>query len=135
MIFKRFLRQKAISDRSETESGGEESSEGTETPRPMKRVMSGRFPIKVNGTDVPDLRSPALPRPPPIPSRSHYRGLSQQNTALRRPGVMPLTIGNANERLRSNSESLLQATRDRSSDRSRRMGIVSKKAAEIVSIF
>ncbi|KAH7356731.1 RAM signaling pathway protein-domain-containing protein [Rhexocercosporidium sp. MPI-PUGE-AT-0058] len=131
---KRFLKQKAISDRSETESGGEESSEGTETPRPMKRVMSGRFPIKVNGTDVPDLRSPALPRPPPIPSRSHYRGLSQQNPALRRPGVMPLTIGNANERLRSNSESLLQATRDRSSDRSRRMGIVSKKAAELDTV-
>jgi len=125
---KRFLKQKAISDRSETESGGEESSEGTETPRPMKRVISGRFPIKVNGTDVPDLRSPALARPPPIPSRSHYRGLSQQNAALRRPGVMPLTIGSNNERLRSNSESLLQASRDRSSDRSRRMGIVSRKS-------
>jgi hypothetical protein len=131
---KRFLKQKAISDRSETESGGEESSEGTETPRPVKRVMSGRFPIKVNGTDMPDLRSPALPRPPPIPSRSHYRGLSQQNAALRRPGVMPLTIGSVNERLRSNSESLLQANRDRSSDRSRRMGIVSKKASELGTV-
>ncbi|KAI9054176.1 hypothetical protein LZ554_001347 [Drepanopeziza brunnea f. sp. 'monogermtubi'] len=131
---KRFLKQKVISDRSETESGGEESSEGTETPRPMKRVMSGRFPIKVNGSDVPDLRSPALPRPPPIPSRSHYRGLSQQNAALRRPGFLPLTIGSANERLRSNSESLLQANRDRSSDRSRRMGIVSKKSAELDTV-
>ncbi|KAK2625116.1 hypothetical protein QTJ16_005485 [Diplocarpon rosae] len=131
---KRFLRQKVISDRSETESGEEESSEGTETPRPVKRVMSGRFPIKVNGSDVPDIRSPALPRPPPIPSRSHYRGLSQQNAALRRPGVLPLTIGNANERLRSNSESLLQATRDRSTDRSRRMGIVSKKLAELDTV-
>jgi len=131
---KKFLRQKAISDRSETESGGEESSEGTETPRPIKRVMSGRFPIKVNGTEVPDLRSPALSRPPPIPSRSHYRGLSQQNAALRRPGVMPLTINNTNERLRSNSESLLQANRDRSADRSRRMGIVSKKSAELDTV-
>ncbi|RFU27798.1 hypothetical protein B7463_g8535, partial [Scytalidium lignicola] len=135
---KKFLKQKAISDRSETESGGEESSEGTETPRPLKRVTSGRFPIKVNGTDVPDLlRSPAFPRAPPIPSRSHYRGLSQQNAALRRPGVMPLTIGNANERLRSNSESLLQATRDRSdrlTDRSRRMGIVSRKLSELGTV-
>ncbi|KAF4632314.1 hypothetical protein G7Y89_g5812 [Cudoniella acicularis] len=129
---KRYLKQKAISDRSETESGGEESSEGTETPRPIKRVMSGRFPIKVNGTDVPDLRSPALPRPPPIPSRSHYRGLSQQNAALRRPGVMPLTIGSSNERVRSNSEGLLQAAR--SSDRSRRMGIVSRKASELGTV-
>ncbi len=134
---KRFLRQKAIADRSETESGGEESSEGTETPRPTKRVTSGRFPIKVNGAEVPDLRSPALPRPPPIPSRSHYRGLSQQNAAMRRPGVQPLTIGNTNERLRSNSESLMmQATpsRDRSTDRSRRMGIVSKKTSDLGTV-
>jgi Leucine-rich repeat (LRR) protein len=133
---KKFLKQKAISYRSETESGGEESSEGAETPRPLKRVMSGRFPIKVNGTDVPDLRSPALPRAPPIPSRSHYRGLSQQNAALRRPGVMPLTMGNSNERLRSNSESLLQASRERSDklDRSRRMGIVSKRPSELGTV-
>jgi hypothetical protein len=133
---KKFLKQKVIQDRSETESGGEESSEGTETPRPLKRVMSGRFPIKVNGTDIPDLRSPALPRPPPIPSRSHYRGLSQQNAALRRPGVQPLTIGNSNERLRSNSESLLQASQERTerSDRSRRMGIVSKKTPELGTV-
>lgn len=133
---KKFLKQKAISDRYETESGGEESSEGAETPRPLKRVTSGRFPIKVNGTDVPDLRSPAMSRPPPIPSRSHYRGLSQQNPALRRPGVMPLTTGNSNERLRSNSESLLQASRERPerSDRSRRMGIVSKKPSELGTV-
>lgn len=130
---KRFLKQKAMG-RPETESGGEESSEGTETPRPMKRVVSGRFPIKVDG--VPP--SPAQPRPPPIPSRSHQRGYSQQNAALRRPGVMPLTIGSTNERVRSNSEGLLQANRDRpdrsSSDRSRRMGIVSRKAAELGTV-
>lgn len=132
---KKFLKQKAIQDRSETESGGEESSEGTETPRPLKRVTSGRFPIKVNGTELPDLRSPAGARPPPpIPSRSHQRGLSQQNAALRRPGVMPLTIGNSNERMRSNSESLL-ATRERIGiDRSRRMGIVSKKPPDLGTV-
>lgn len=134
---KKFLRerQKAITDRSETESGGEESSEGTETPRPMKRVMSGRFPIKVNGVDVPDLRSPALQRPPPIPSRSHYRGLSQVNAAARRPGVMPLTIGSTNERVRSNSENTLSGSRVSTlSDRSRRMGIVSKKPSELDTV-
>lgn len=133
---KKFLRerQKAITDRSETESG-EESSEGAETPRPVKRVTSGRFPIKVNGIDVPDLRSPALQRPPPIPSRSHYRGLSQHNAAVRRPGVMPLTIGSTNERLRSNSENTLQAVRvSTSTDRSRRMGIVSKKPSELGTV-
>jgi len=128
---KRYLRQKAVQDRSETESGEEEFSEGTETPRPIKRVMSGRFPIRVNGSDMSDLRSPALPRPPPIPSRSHYRGLSQQNAALRRPNVAPLAINglSANERLRSNSENILQASRNSTAaDRSRRMGIVSKKS-------
>ena len=132
---KRFLKQKMMTDRSETESGGEESSEGFETPRPIKRVTSGRFPIKVNGTDLPDLRSPALARPPPIPSRSHYRGLSQQNAPPRRPGVLPLTKGMTNERLRSNSENLLQVSRDRApSDRSRRMGIVSRKASELGTV-
>ncbi|OBT65270.1 hypothetical protein VE03_04655 [Pseudogymnoascus sp. 23342-1-I1] len=131
---KRFLKQKLIMDRSETESGGEESSEGAETPRPLKRVTSGRFPIKVNGSDVPDSRSPALQRPPPIPSRSHYRGLSQQNAALRRPGIMPLTIGNANERVRSNSESLLQRDRAERADKSRRMGVVSKKPSDLTTV-
>jgi hypothetical protein len=137
---KLFLKQKAANDRSETESGGEESSEGTETPRLPRRVMSRRFPIKVNGTEVPDLRSPAFtPRPPPIPSRSHYRGLSQQNAALRRPGVMPLTIGSANERVRSNSDALvpnLGDPKDRVAGRSRRMGIVSmsKRAQELGTV-
>ncbi|OBT86362.1 hypothetical protein VE02_03804 [Pseudogymnoascus sp. 03VT05] len=130
---KKFFKQKLIMDRSETESGGEESSEGAETPRP-KRVTSGRFPIKVNGSDVPDSRSPALQRPPPIPSRSHYRGLSQQNAALRRPGIMPLTIGNSNERVRSNSESLLQRDRAERADRSRRMGVISKKPSDLTTV-
>ncbi|KAG6018277.1 hypothetical protein E4U43_005847 [Claviceps pusilla] len=132
-MIKKFLRHYAITGRMEGDITGDESSEGGAEPQrfPLKRVASGRFPIKVNGADVPDKRSPSGgPRPPPIPIRSHYRGLSQQNTAIRRPGVMPLTIGNVNERLRSNSETLLRA--DRGSDgRSRRMGIVSRKASEL----
>ncbi|KND94041.1 Leucine-rich repeat-containing protein sog2 [Tolypocladium ophioglossoides CBS 100239] len=128
---KKFLRQYAINGRIESETTGDESSEGADTPRfPLKRAASGRFPIKVNGADMPDMRPPnGGSRPPPIPSRSHYRGLSQQNTAIRRPGVMPLTIGNVNERLRSNSESLLRS--DRLDGRSRRMGIVSKKTSDL----
>jgi len=135
---KKFLKQKAASmnGRSDLDSPSEDPSEGTETPRPtIKRVFSGRFPIKVNGNELPDLRSPALPRPPPIPTRSHYRGLSQQNTAQRRPGVMPLTIGNPNERVRSNSETTIQtSSRERSESRSRRMGIVSKKPSELSTL-
>lgn len=133
---KRFLKQKTLEKYeriAEVENGGDDGSEGMETPRvPIKRVVSGRFPIRVNGVDAPDLRSPNIPRPPPIPSRSHARGLSQQNTAVRMPGVMPLTIGNPNERLRSNSEGLLQVARaERPSDRQRRMALASKKANEL----
>ncbi|KAI1083761.1 RAM signaling pathway protein-domain-containing protein [Whalleya microplaca] len=133
---KKYLKQRSqsITGRErDGENGGDELSEGTETPRmPIKRVVSGRFPIRVNGNDVSDPRSPAILRPPPIPSRSHARGLSQQNTSIRRPSVMPLTIGNPNERLRSNSETLLQVSRaERPSGRDRRMGIVSRKPSEL----
>ncbi|KAH6851127.1 RAM signaling pathway protein-domain-containing protein [Chaetomium sp. MPI-CAGE-AT-0009] len=126
-VIKKFLKQEASG---RADSPGDGASEGAETPRPtIKRVFSGRFPIKVNGSDITDVRSPALPRPPPIPSRSHYRGLSQQNTAQRRPAVMPLTIGNPNERVRSNSETIIQtSSRERSESRSRRMGMVSKRS-------
>ena len=112
--------------------GLDDSSDIIETPRPpLKRVASGRFPVRVNGNDVLDIRSPN-PRAPPIPSRSHARGLSQQNSAMRRPTVMPLTIGNPNERHRSHSESSFQTTRpDRPSERQRRMGMVSKRANEL----
>jgi hypothetical protein len=129
---KKYLRQHALAQagRTDTDTTGDESSEAGEAPRyPLKRVTSGRFPIKVNGADPPDARSPNLSRPPPIPTRSHYRGLSQQNTAIRRPSVMPLTIGNVNERLRSNSETGMRS--ERSESRNRRMGIVSRKASEL----
>ncbi|TRX89390.1 hypothetical protein FHL15_009688 [Xylaria flabelliformis] len=133
---KKYLRQYVQNQyerENNAENGGDDLSENIETPRiPIRRVTSGRFPIRVNGSDVVDARSPAVPRPPPIPSRSHYRGLSQQNTAIRRPGVMPLTIGNPNERVRSNSETVLQANRaERPSERNRRMGIMSRKPSEL----
>lgn len=132
---KKFLKQHAqsLSEReNNVDHGGDDMSENVETPRmPIKRVTSGRFPIRVNGSDVIDVRSPAIARPPPIPSRSHARGLSQQNT-IRRPGVMPLTIGNPNERVRSNSETVLQANRsERPQERNRRMGIMSRKTSEL----
>ncbi|KJZ80449.1 hypothetical protein HIM_00299 [Hirsutella minnesotensis 3608] len=128
---KRYMRQYAMNGRSESEITGDESSEGAETPRfPLKRAASGRFPIKVNGADVPDIRSPnSGTRPPPFPNRAHNRGLSQQSTAIRRPSVMPLTIGNVNERLRSNSETLLR--NERLDSRNRRLATASKKASEL----
>ncbi|KAL8827669.1 MAG: hypothetical protein Q9191_003045 [Dirinaria sp. TL-2023a] len=71
---------------------------------------------------------------PPIPAKSHYRVASGQNdlvlnAGLRRPGLAPLS--NGNERNRSNSESILQATRN---NRSKRMGIVTRKQSDLGTV-
>jgi hypothetical protein len=121
---KKYLKQYAL----EQAEAADDGSEGAETPRiPTKRNVSGRFPIKVNGSNLP---SPAVAgRPPLTTSRAHYRGLSQQgaSAASRRPGFLPLTMGSVGERGRSNSETLLQASR--ADGRSRRMA--SAKASQL----
>ena len=77
------------------------------------------------------MRSPGFAKPP-VPARSHYRVPSSQNNvlvqnaALRRPGLAPLSLGN--ERNRSNSESILQATQN---TRNKRMGMVPKKQTDL----
>lgn len=99
----------------------------------MKRNLSIRFPVKPNTSgseSASDARSAGFQRPP-IPTRSHYRVASGQNdslqaAALRRPGIAPLSI--ANERNRSNSEGVLQATQN---TRSKRMGMVTRKNADL----
>ncbi|KAL9596896.1 MAG: hypothetical protein Q9179_004460 [Wetmoreana sp. 5 TL-2023] len=109
---------------------GEGSSEGPlETPRPLMRNGSLRFPIKPNGNDhesASEARSPGFAKPP-IPARSHFRITSGQNnlmqkSGLHRPAPAPLNLGN--ERNRSNSESVLQGTQN---NRSKRMGMIKKK--------
>lgn len=128
---KEYLRRVALNGRAEVDAGGDESSEGAETPRfmPVRRAGGGRFPIRVNGSEVPDMRSPAAIRAPPIPTRSHYRGLSQTSTTMRRTSAMPLTIGNVNERMRSNSETGMPQSRpERPESRQRRMGVVPRKS-------
>ncbi|MBE3109591.1 MAG: hypothetical protein IMZ46_03600, partial [Acidobacteria bacterium] len=134
---KEYLRRVALNGRVETDAG-DESSEGAETPRllPARRVASGRFPIRVNGSEVPDMRSPAVMRPPPIPTRSHYRGLSQTSTTMRRTSAMPLTIGSVSERTRSNSETgVSQPRAERPESRNRRMGVVStKKSSDLATL-
>lgn len=95
--------------------------------------MSLRFPVKpsTSGSEsASDTRSPGLQKPP-IPTRSHFREASGQNefpptALLNRPGIAPLAIGN--ERNRSNSESILQATQN---TRSKRMGMVTRKYANL----
>ncbi|KAH0565846.1 hypothetical protein GP486_000769 [Trichoglossum hirsutum] len=130
---KRYLKQYV--EKPETgESGEESSSDGTaelaEPMRPMKRVASGRFPIKVtSGNNASnDSRSSVLQRPPPVPQRSHARILSQQSSAFRRPGLSALP--NGNERLRSNSESIL-ANR---ANRQKRMGIITRKTSDLGTV-
>ena len=127
---KKFLKVEAAA----RESGDGSSSDGVlDTPRPLRRNISLRFPVKISTSgseSASDMRSPGFARPS-IPTRSHYRvGSGQndvlQNAALRRPGLAPLSIGN--ERNRSNSESVLQATQD---TRSKRMGIVTRKNSDL----
>ncbi|MCJ1390463.1 RAM signaling network component [Xylographa bjoerkii] len=103
------------------------------TPRPLKRNSSLRFPVMPATSESESglpVRSPGFQKPA-IPARSHYRVASGQNSLLqsanaRRPGVTPLII--SNERNRSNSESVLQATRNK------RMGIVTRKTSDLGTV-
>ena len=111
---------------------GEEMSEGPmSTPKPAKRVASSRFPvIPSTGEGLGDMttRSPNQGRPPPIPTRSHFRVASGQSLhMMRRPGLAPL-ISSGNERNRSNSESVLQAS---AAARSKRMGMLRKEKSDL----
>ncbi|KAI9710200.1 MAG: hypothetical protein M1812_007472 [Candelaria pacifica] len=126
---KRYLKKEKALGRPDIESGGDSGEGLVQTPRPAKRVVSGRFPVRVNtgaSETNHDEQVLTVPKPPPIPSRSHYRIDSQETAALRRPGVTPLT--NGNERSRSNSESLLQATR------AKRMGMVTRKTSDLGTV-
>lgn len=115
----------------DVESGGEMGEGLLETPRPARRVTNARFPVVPrSGEGSVDLttRSPNQGKPPPIPTRSHFRVASGQNVHLmRRPGLAPV-IGNGNERNRSNSESVLQAS---AAARSKRMGMLRKERSDL----
>lgn len=109
-----------------------------ETPRPGRRATSSRFPV-IPSTGNADsgsegLRSsPIQGFPPPVPTRSHYRMTSgNQPLALRRPGLTPLTSHIGNERNRSNSESVLQASTVAA--RHKRMGMLRREKPDLDSI-
>ncbi|KAL3468323.1 RAM signaling pathway protein-domain-containing protein [Aspergillus heterothallicus] len=105
-------------------------SEGImDTPKPVKRGISSRFPvIPSTGDSVSDPKSPSLSRPPPIPLKSHYRIASGHGSAfhsgLQRPGPIP----GFNERNRSNSEGIIQAS---FATRSKRMGVITRKNTDL----
>lgn len=116
----------------DVESGGETSEGAVDTPKPQKRFMTSRFPVRPSISSSDGLneliqKSPAQSKPPPIPTRSHYRNVSGQNAnILRRPGLTPLI--NGNERNRSNSESVLQAS---AAARNKRMGLLRKEKPDM----
>jgi RAM signalling pathway protein len=130
---KRYLRETQPIVRSvKSELGTDFGESVLETPKPLKRVPSSRFPIRpsINGLDMAvetTAKSPSQSKPPPIPTRSHYRIASGQNgNGLRRPSVSPLV--SANDQNRSNSESFLQAS---AAARSKRMGILRKEKSDL----
>ena len=88
------------------------------------------MPATSGSESAPDLKSPGLYKPA-VPFRSHYRVTSGQKSALqnasfRRPGIAPLVIGN--DRNRSNSESILQATQN---TKAKRMGVMPGRTPEL----
>lgn len=111
-----------------------------DTPRPLRRNTSLRFPVvpTTNGIQsgsesAPDLRSPGLIKSPTT-AWAHHRLASGQNHAfqnpvLRRPGVAPLAVGN--ERNRSNSESVLQQTQNM---KNKRMGMVRSRNPDTLTM-
>ena len=130
---KRFLKElQPAAAPLDVESGGETSEGALDTPKPLKRIMSSRFPVipSISSSEgLSDLmtKSPGQSKPPPIPTRSHYRNTSGQNAnILRRPGLAPFI--NGNERNRSNSESVLQAS---AAARHKRMGLLKKEKPDM----
>ncbi|KAL9617178.1 MAG: hypothetical protein Q9160_008032 [Pyrenula sp. 1 TL-2023] len=122
---KKYLRElQPVMTPADQESGDESSESTVDTPKPLKRVLSGRFPVipstsSADGSSDLTIRSPNVARPPPIPMKSHYRQASGTTAnSLRRPGVTPVISPN-NERYRSNSESVIQAS---AAARSKRLG-------------
>jgi RAM signalling pathway protein len=130
---KRYLREtQPIATPVEPETGSEAGDSVLDTPKPLKRVPSSRFPVRpsMNGIDLtPEVtpKSPNQSKPPPIPTRSHYRIVSGQNgNTIRRPNISPLV--NGSEANRSNSESVLQAS---AAARSKRMGMMRKEKSDL----
>ena len=112
------------------------SEDQPNTPRPLMRDGSVRFPVKPSHSgseSASETPSPGYIKST-FPVRSHYRVVSGQNhipqaSALRRPGLTPLI--SSNERNRSNSESILQASQ---TVRNKRMGMVTKKNTDLRSL-
>ncbi|KAJ5176266.1 uncharacterized protein N7482_002143 [Penicillium canariense] len=132
---KRFLKSRQQATTPEPESSGDGSDIIFDTPKPapVKRKLSSRFPVIPSTGDgsAPSSRSPSISRPPLIPAKSHFRMASGQQPAgyhmpgLQRPGVTPHSV---NERNRSNSEGIIQAS---FAARNKRMGVITRKNTDL----
>ncbi|TKX25390.1 leucine-rich repeat-containing protein 5 [Elsinoe australis] len=99
---KRFMRSEKERQRQKAESDMSESN--LETPRPLRRTNTGRFPVRpsMGSVDNSDNDSGTMMgyRAPPIPQKSSARD-SLAVAPLRRPGLAPLTMQGLGNRSRS----------------------------------
>lgn len=113
-----------------------EPQSAIEPSRPSRRALSGRFPVVPAAISSDPIHensdsSNQQRKTPSLPTKSHFRGLSGQSNSgvfQKRPGIAPLI--SSNERNRSNSESVIQA----SAARQKRMGMVRRDRTELDSI-
>ncbi|SMR60987.1 unnamed protein product [Zymoseptoria tritici ST99CH_1A5] len=117
-----------------TASSDEDLSNVEVTPRPPKRGLhGGRFPVRPSVSDIEhiqDLKSESPPdHIPPIPQRSHARGMSSSSQFGSRPSIAPL-FGIGSDGHRSRSESVAS----NASMRNRRQGYVPRKNTGLGSL-
>ncbi|KAH3269035.1 hypothetical protein KXW23_000071 [Aspergillus fumigatus] len=125
---KRFLKTRQLN---EQDRGNESSECVLDTPKPVRRKLSSRFPVIPSTGEGSDPKSPSVARPPPIPLKSHYRiasgqGLIFHGGVVQRPGASP--YHGVNERNRSNSEGIIQAS---FAARNKRMGVITRKNTDL----
>lgn len=135
---KKFMRQQASKQRQRAElqririeSSSDESwtESNPETPRPNKRAVGGRFPVRPSVSTLDGFAEGRADSPglavPPIPTRSHFRVSSQSSNSggKPRPPISPLVLTSSlSERNRSQSEGAGPSTQ-----RQKRMGIYTNK--------
>ncbi|KAL2867925.1 putative cell morphogenesis protein Sog2 [Aspergillus lucknowensis] len=126
---KRFLKTRQPITAQDFDKSTELSDGILDTPKPVKRGVSSRFPvIPSTGDSASDPKSPSLSRPPPIPLKSHYRIASGHGSAFHSGFQRSGPIPGVNERNRSNSEGIIQAS---FATRSKRMGVISRKNTDL----
>lgn len=127
---KKFLREFA-KEQAKAAADDDNSESNAETPRPARRTIGGRFPVRpsisgIEGLGDLKLDSARMP-PPPIPQRSQARDSIINFPSNRRPGLAPLLT--EGERNRSRSETVT-STASNSSHRSKRLGYVPRKTSD-----